>query len=215
MPSGLMVNRSRFRTLMRGFRLLNFGDLFAKQTQAFGETGGFQDFLATSGIPQEAAGHEVHQGVMVFQVTEKLFHFTQACLSGDFHFLQMFVNLRHESIPDHGVRWGLGLEVLDRFGRGDDIRTYLHQMVEPDPGDSLENQVGGAVRLCHTGSNQAQPSHRRGGLTGLLHSHRKHPRAFQGLGQHLPVAGFKNSQRKKMVREKDRLRQDHYPNLFR
>ena len=124
---------------------------------------------------------------MVFQVTEELFHFAQARFAGDFHILQMFENLRHEGIADHGIRGGLGLGVLDRFGCSNDIWSYLHQMVEPYAGDSLQNQLGGAVRLGHTRSNQPQPSHRRGGLTGLFHGHRKHPRAFQGLGQHFPV----------------------------
>lgn len=46
----LCINLPEFGPLSRRIRFLNFRDLLTKKPQPFGETGGFEDFLAATGI---------------------------------------------------------------------------------------------------------------------------------------------------------------------
>jgi len=88
-------------------------------------------------------------------------------------------------------------------------------MFEPDTGQSLEDQVRRAIRLGDAGTDQTQASDAGRGLTGLFHGDRKHAGTLQGFPEHLPVAGLKNTKGQQVVGKKDRLGQDHHPNLFR
>jgi hypothetical protein len=81
------------------------------------------------------------------------------------------------------------------------VRAMVMALPKARPGEAL--------------ANQSQTTDPASGATGILHCHGKHPRAFQGLGQHFPVPELKNPQGKKMVGKKDRLGQNHHPHLLR
>jgi len=196
------------------------------------EVDGFQNGLAVSRSGKHGAGNQIHD---LFGIGE-LIEIAEHILGGDagrrFDRLA-FGNERKGQKQTHGE--ALGQKLTDfgeqtvhdsavagrRFQRADALDTVgpvADWFLEFDASQALQDEMRTAVLMSDRNADQAQPRDWRRsfpGASGFLHGDGKHAIGIERIGEHAPVAGFKNVKWQQRLWKESGIRKSHDRDFLR
>lgn len=198
---------------------------------------GFQYDLAFGRFGKEGAGDQIRELAWVIQFCEVLNHvFDGSNRRGIARFavhpaqlLQDMDRKIESQVEPFGDQFqnfrGQGVDG-DAFGAGcleganslDAVRLVANGLGQLDPGNSLKDQVRGAIGIANGSADESQTSDGGGSLAGspwLLHGDREHAVRVEGIRQHLPVAGFEDVEREHGLGKEDGVGQRHHGKFAR